>query len=369
MKKYLASLMVLLIGVVTFTSCNDDNSTSYRRVTYSNGAYIVNAGSGSTIAGSISFVNYTDNSVISDYFTQANGKSVGFMPNDGIVYGNKIYIVVDKENLIWVLDKKSFKEITHISTTKLMGDNEGTEPRHIIAGGGHVFFTTYGKDEGYVGEIDTTNYNLVQSYKVGKKPECLIGYQNMIYVANSDWGYGDASISAINLADNTISTNAIEGVANPQKIFIANNNLYVDNTSYDANWNVNGEIRLVDLSSKTSTKVADGKCAAINSNGYFYMVNNTDNSYSVYNTNTKISSSITFTGETPTYPCCINIDPITGHIFILSNVKNNDTGYIDYNANCLLYEYDSNNNYLRKYEVGLNPTTVFFDAGYSIVEN
>ena len=55
---------------------------------------------------------------------------------------------------------KTKQSIKQIKTTELLGNAEGAEPRHIIAGGGNVYFTTYG---GYVAAVDTTSFALHHS--------------------------------------------------------------------------------------------------------------------------------------------------------------------------------------------------------------
>ena len=63
-----------------------------------------------------------------------------------------------------VLNPKTFKEITKISTTALLGEAEGVNPRHMTAHGSKVYVSTYG---GYVAEIDTVAFNMTRSFKVG----------------------------------------------------------------------------------------------------------------------------------------------------------------------------------------------------------
>ena len=153
MKKYLLGLAVLLMGTAVMTSCSDDNDgpETYLQV-YSTGAYVVNSGNMyNKIESSLTAIDYASSTATQNVFKAANGRSLGNTANDGIVYGNKIYLAVDQSNTIEVIDKKTKQSIKQIKTSELLGNAEGTEPRHIIAGDGKVYFTTYG---GYVAAVD-----------------------------------------------------------------------------------------------------------------------------------------------------------------------------------------------------------------------
>lgn len=140
---------------------------------------------------------------------------------------------------------------------------EGAEPRHIIAGNGHVFFTTYG---GYLAAVDTVNYALTAKTKVGSYPEGLAGYGNTIIVANSDYARGNGTISVVDLNTFRADTRTIQGIHNPQKVFIVDGNVYVlDWSYYEGEWPNSvekGESALRYVTNMTSSKVADAYYAS-----------------------------------------------------------------------------------------------------------
>ena len=166
MKKYLLGLAVLLMGTAVMTSCDPDEDypETYLQE-YSTGAYVVNSGNMySNIESSLTAIDYASSTATQNVFKTANGRSLGNTANDGIVYGNKIYLAVDQSNTIEVIDKKTKQSIKQIKTTDLLGKAEGAEPRHISADGGKVYFTTYG---GYVAAVDTTSFALQKKWQVG----------------------------------------------------------------------------------------------------------------------------------------------------------------------------------------------------------
>ena len=381
MKKYLLGLAVLLMGTAVMTSCSDDNDgpETYLQE-YSTGAYVVNSGNMySNIKSSLTAIDYASSTATQNVFKAANGRTLGNIANDGIVYGNKIYLAVDKENTIEVIDKTTKKSIKQINTTELLGKAEGADPRHIIADGGKVYFTTYG---GYVAAVDTTDFALQKKWQVGSYPEGLVIGNGNLYVANSNYGAGGGNISCINLANDNVETKNIEGVNNPTSIYYAAGLLYVlDNQYYDASYNAYGEnsLRTVEFAQGTSQKVADGNYAACVTTGaattartsvekvrpHFFVLNapyGGTPSVSVFVAGITQPQPMTLS-EMPVSPCGIFADPLNGHIFVLS-YRLGDSGYADYNGNGYVVEYDSTGKKLHEYETGVGSCAMFFDSAY-----
>lgn len=377
MKKYLLGLAVLLMGTAVMTSCSDDNDgpETYLQE-YSTGAYVVNSGNMyNKIESSLTAIDYASSTATQKVFKAANGRSLGNTANDGIVYGNKIYLAVDQSNTIEVIDKKTKQSIKQIKTTDLLGKAEGAEPRHIIADGGKVYFTTYG---GYVAAVDTINFVLADKYKVGSCPEGLVIGGSNLYVANSNYGKGGGNISCIDLSSKKVETKNIEGVNNPTGIYYASGLLYVlDNQYYDASWNAYGEnsLRTVNFAEGKSQKVADGNYAVCVTPGattrmqaahpYFYVLNapfGGTPSVSVLAAGSTQPQAMTLSGM-PVSPCGIFADPLNGHIFVLS-YKMGDKGTPDYNGNGYVVEYDRAGQKQHEYETGVGSCAMFFDSAY-----
>ncbi len=375
MKKYLLGLAVLLMGTAVMTSCSDDNDgpQTYLQV-YSTGAYVVNAGNMySNIESSLTAIDYASSTATQNVFKSANSRSLGNTANDGIVYGNKIYIAVDQSNTIEVIDKTTKQSVRQISTTSLLGNTEGKEPRHIIADAGKVYFTTYG---GYVAAVDTTNFALAGKYQVGSRPEGLVMGNGKIYVANSNYGKGGGNISCINLSSGNVETKDIEGVHNPTSIYCALGRVYViDNQYYDDAWNTYGEntLRTVDFSNGTSQKVADGNYAVCVNPGtvtrmdvarpYFYVLNapyGGTASVSIVAAGSTDVQAVNLS-EMPVSPCGIFCDPLNGHIFVLS-YRMGEYG-ADYNGNGYVVEYSLGEK-VHEYETGVGSCAMFFDSAY-----
>lgn len=369
------------MGTAVMTSCDpaEDYPETYLQE-YSTGAYVVNSGNMySNIESSLTAIDYASSTATQNVFKTANGRSLGNTANDGIVYGNKIYLAVDQSNTIEVIDKKTKQSIKQIKTTDLLGNAEGAEPRHISADGGKVYFTTYG---GYVAAVDTTSFALQKKWKVGSYPEGLVIAHGNIYVANSNYGKGGGNISCINLSNDKVETKNIEGVNNPTSIYYASNVLYVlDNQYYDASYNAYGEnsLRTVSFAEGKSQKVADGNYAVCVTPGatttartsveevrpYFFVLNapfGGTPSVSVLAAGSMQAQTMTLS-EMPVSPCGIFADPLNGHIFVLS-YRLGDKGYPDYSGNGYVVEYDRAGQKQHEYETGVGSCAMFFDSAY-----
>lgn len=371
------------MGTAVMTSCSDDNDgpETYLPV-YSTGAYVVNSGNMyNKIESSLTAIDYASSTATQNVFKAANGRSLGNTANDGIVYGNKIYLAVDQSNTIEVIDKKTKQSIKQIKTTDLLGKAEGADPRHIIADGGKVYFTTYG---GYVAAVDTTDFALQKKWQVGSYPEGLVIGNGNLYVANSNYGAGGGNISCINLSNDNVETKNIEGVNNPTSIYYAAGLLYVlDNPVYGPapDYAATGEnsLRTVSFAEGKSQKVADGNYAVCVTTGaattartsvemvrpHFFVLNTPYGgtpSVSVLVAGSTQAQAMTLS-EMPVSPCGIFADPLNGHIFVLS-YKMGDNGYADYNGNGYVVEYDSAGQKQHEYATGVGSCAMFFDSAY-----
>ena len=372
MKKYLFNLAVMVLGTTLLTSCLGDDKKTDDPVEYivTNGALIINNGSSyNGIDGSLTFLDYETGEAKQNVYKTANGTSLGGTPNALLVYGDKIYIAGSDENTVFVLNKKTFKEIEKISTTAEMGDAEGAMPRYITAYGNNVYVSTYG---GYVGVIDTLTLSLRDMYKVGSYPEGMaVGTKDnvpFLYVANSDYGNGNGSISIINLSSGAVSEFKNEKIRNPQELAVAGDYIYVlDWGYYDENW-VQKEAGVYLINGSSVQKIipdATGMAAA----GYNILTFNApydsgkQTTYSIYNIAYGTQSTFTLTGDSANpivSPAAISIDPNTGYVLIASRTKNAETGYPDYAAPGFVNMYTGNGQYVKTLATGVEPHQITY---------
>ena len=382
MKKYVFGL-TLMMGATLLTGCikDSENSNKPYEFTITEGLLVVNNGNvANGIDGSLSFLDFVNETTQQNVYKTANGASLGGTPNDVIHYGHKIYVVGSDENTIFVLNAKTFKEIKKISTTEILGEAEGTNPRHMTAYNGRVYVSTYG---GYVAEIDTVGFTMTRSFKVGSVPEglgiglSLDGNTAKLYVANSDYGNGNGSISIVDLGTGSVTDFKHELIRNPQEILASADVVYVlDYGYYDMNDNwLQKEAGVYMIYNNTVTKIipdATGMAGVGNSIVTFNApYGSSTTTYSVFNTRTGILSAFSPKGDSdrPVFsPCAIAIDANTYNVMIASRPKDPDTGYPSYAMPGYVNIYTSAGNYVGTYEAGVEPHKIEFSYGTTTLQ-
>lgn len=372
MKKYLLSFAVLLMGAALFTACNDDNDGPYYPfpVVVSDGAYVICGGNmGSSINGSLTYIDYATQSASQNVFKNKNGRSLGMTVNDAIIYGSKMYIVVTNENTIEVVNAKTMESIEKIEIIEMLGAEKGSNPRSITAADGKIYVSTYGSSSGngYVAAIDTMTFGLATIYTAGSYPEGIAVANNHLYVANSDYGMGkNPSISVIDLTTGIDSPIKSDKIVNPMTVAVAGSDIYVfDMGNYST---VMGGLRLISGMNSSMTRTLF-ECTHVGFAGHnIYAIN------SVYGKDapTKYFSYNILTGETTTYdvglkrffnPNVITADPATGKIYIASyNEDPSRPGKAGYAVNGYVAEYSPSGELLNTYDCGVGPNAIVFNA-------
>lgn len=375
MKKQLLSFAVML-STLLFTAClNNDNTPSTYLVPISKGVYVV--GSGNTangISGNLTYFDYTTKSTTKDVFDRINGASLGnSVLNDAMRYGDKMYVVADGENSVFVADAKTLRLIMVINLTAddMLGA-KGISPRRITANDDKIYVSTYG---GCVAAIDTVNFALAKKYEVGSYPEGLMILKNHLIVANSDYGNGNASISIIDMQGGTTETITDENIRNPQEIAMAGSYIYyLDYGQYgDAPDYVqeHAGVYRYDIYNKTTERIipdATGMTCYGTSIVTFNNANGVEKTtYSIYDIQTK--SIKTFEPEGVESPAAIAIDPLMRYLLIASNRKLPGGQYGDYSSAGFVIFYDPTTmTKLGSFDCGVGPIRFAFNNSIEEIE-
>jgi len=368
MKKHVLTFAVMVMGTTLFTACNNDDDEQHGTfpVAVSNGIFMVCSGNSSqSIDGSLSYYNYVTQAGTVDVFKDNNGRSLGQTPNDALCYGEKLYIVVSGEHKVFVANAKTMKVQHTIDMTELMGEEDGVNPRRIAADNGNIYVSTYG---GYVAAIDTVDFELQKKYKAGSYPEGIAVANGYLYVANSDYGNGNASISIINLQTGTDTPIMNENIRNPQDIVTAGSDIYfLDYGQYDENWNQKNAGVYRVRSSEVTAVIPNATMMAA-AGYYIYTINapygGDATSYSIFDIRT--ASSRQLTPADIDSPAAIGVDPISGEVAIASYKLNG--GYADWAANGYVNIYDSNVTTKKTtFTCGVGPQRFVYNIGIDIV--
>lgn len=360
MKLRKLSGLALVMGAVLFTGClkSESNNNNNQEYVVTEGAYVINAGDPANgIDGSLSFIDY--NTAIVNH----NIYPIGQNPSDVMVYGNKVYVVGCGTNTIYVFDKKTNTLLDKINTIDEMGEEAGFEPRYATAYGSNAYVSTHG---GYVAVIDTTSLTITNKFKVGSYPEGMgVGTtkdsngnikEASLYVANSDNGNGNGSISKIIFGTGSVSEIKNESIKNPQRIVVAGSTAFVldagtideEGVQKDAGVYMVAD-NTVSLLIKDATGMTAGGSSIIT---YNYPKGSSKVEYKVCNLYYNSLSSFYLSGDTSkpiSNPSAICVDPNVGYLLIAN------PGYVNM--------YDGNGNFVKSFDVGENPVAISYSYG------
>lgn len=372
MKKLISMAVIMLATALSFTSClKSDDQRDPVVYLLASGAYVVNSGNQSSgVEGTLTYFDYSSQLVTQNIYQKANAASLGNTVNDATVCGSKLYVVGSDEKTIFVTDRNSVKKVKNISTGEYT-------PRHIAAYGSHVYVSTYSNK---VLDIDTLSLSVVKEYNCGNYSEGIDAFEKYVFVADSNYGKGKdgASISVINTETGETQKYTNDNIVNPTIIwtFVEYNGkihvYYVDQGSYDANWNQSGQGVYELASDGKSYKLCEATMAAMSGNGIIYAINApytnpaTKPTYMWYNLYNGAKGTFIDGSDIDT-PAGLSVDPANGYVVITS--YNKVDGWASYSTPGYACIYDANGKMLKKFDTGVGPTAVCFNKFDYVVQN
>lgn len=283
------------------------------------GAYVLSEGS--TNNTKLSYYNKATNAVIGDFFLQQNPTKpagLGSIGNDMILYGSKLYVVMNVSNIVTVLTANNavfIKDISFVAS----GVNKG--PRYATAARGKVYVSS---SDGTVSVIDTSSLNITKTIIVGANPEGIAASSNFLYVANSG-GFNfpnyDSTVSLVDL-NTELEVRKIKVGLNPYKVEInAGGNVFV--SAYGNFSTIPASISLINGATNTSSINLGNNFSYSNiriSGDIAYLYNNYGGTGTakVYNTalNTIIRNEFITDGTVIQTPYGLNVDEQNGDVYI-----------------------------------------------------
>ncbi len=217
MKKVI--LKSLLIGSVILSACKKDDSVIVPVApAISGGTYVLSEGGFGANNAKLAYRSDSSGAVSGDFFLQQNPTitaGLGDLANDAIVYGSKLYIVMNGSNNVTVLNAKSGVYLNAIS---FIAGPVNKSPRIALGYNGRLYVTAF---DGTVNVIDTSSLSIINSIQVGPNPEGLAAVGNYLYVANSGGlnAVPDSTVSVVNLTTN-LEVQRITVCVNPQTVAV-----------------------------------------------------------------------------------------------------------------------------------------------------
>jgi YVTN family beta-propeller protein len=316
--------------VVSFLfSCSKDNTPAPPPVPpkVTTGVFVLNQGKYSANNTMLTYYDFASGMQTTDFFKTVNGFGLGDTGSDFIIYGGKMYIVMNVSGYVAVANSITAKFIDTISF-KNAGVNRG--PENVVSAGGNIFVSS---TDGTVAVIDTSSLAITKFIKVGSNPAQMVVAGDNLYVSNTG-GFSatyDSTVSIIPLNTLTETGRIVVGI-NPGSITTDNTgNIYVACTGDY----VKVVPTLVKVNINTNTVVqsvnsAFGYVRYYNSNlfttgGYLGAAN--VGIFSPVNLASVRSSFIT-DGTVIVNPYGLDIDPATGDVYVGDAKDYNSSGEV-----------------------------------------
>ncbi len=268
-----------------------------------------------------------------DVFFNKNGRRLGDIANDILVYGGKIYITVGLSSTLEITDL----ELNSVKKISLTDGSKNREPHGLACHNGKVYIACF---DGTLVKIDTASLTVENVISVGANPENICVSKGFAYITNSggmDYiagGNHDSTVSVVNLTTFT-ETKKITVGKNPFSIGADENGDIIVGCRGDYGMTTPfsmHRISTTDHSVYTFTNVQASDFAF--SNAYFYTVTyNLDwtkagTTYTAYNTIEQTQSDFLADPNLIESPYAINFNSENSHIYISDAVNYTSAGRV-----------------------------------------
>ncbi len=218
-------LFATCIAISFLFSCSKNNTPAPPPVPpkVTTGVFVLNQGTYGANNTTLTYYDFASGTQTTDFFKNVNGFGLGDTGSDFIIYGGKMYIVMNVSGYVAVANGVTAKFIDTISF-KNAGVNRG--PENIVASGGNVFVSS---TDGTVAVIDTSTLAITKYITVGSNPAQMVVTGDILYVSNTGAFSAtfDSTVSVIPLNTLTESARIVVGI-NPGSITTDNSgSIYV----------------------------------------------------------------------------------------------------------------------------------------------
>ncbi len=338
--KRLLHLIALVIVLISAQGCRDEiyvfpsETTPVAPGTDGDimGFYLLNEGNMGSNKASLDYFDATAGNYIRNIYSERNPsavKELGDVGNSMVIYGSKLYAMINCSHKVEVMDARTARRINKIDIANC---------RAAVGHGKYLYVTSYvapvGVDPkspcGAVFKVDTLSLEVVGSVTVGYQPEDIAVVNGKLYVANSG-GYlapnYDRTVSVIDIATFEVVSTIDVGI-NLNRIAVDRHGLlYV--TSRGDNGDVPPSLYVIDPDAGAVTAHLDipvSRMVISGDSAYYYgterneIAGYTRNSYGIIDLATQKRIDTDFfensTVESVKMPYCIAINPENGDLYL-----------------------------------------------------
>ncbi len=352
---------ILILGIIlTFVSCGGDEQQSEDK-NIAKGLFVLNEGNYTNASSSLTFYDPEADTVMNNLFYRVNLSPLGDAANSMMIDENGMYIVVNNSKYIYRVDEKTMK-----FEAKLDGF---TSPRNIIS---------ISREKAYVSDMESTGLWIINPatmqktgfVELGNTTEKMIRYKNEVVVTNwSNYYQPETSNNTVQFVD--IATDKlvaeVEVAAEPNSIVLDNKNRLWVLCSGGYVPPCEPALFCIDAETRQIVKridFAEGdypSSMAIDKAGEnLYILNGGFGTLNLY----KMSVEAEALPETPFVNSLQDADN-SAKVFSTVAVSEDGDVYItdvkNYMQNGDVLRYDSNGNFISKFEAGIIPGAMMFN--------
>lgn len=203
-----------------FISCDKDEIETGSD--YSNGILVSGEGSGAG-TGSVSFIPQDLSTSTDLIYKIENGSELGINLQSMELSDSKIYISVDNQNTITVVDRVTFEEVGSIKSQLL-------KPRYMEIVGDKGYSTNWGTgawgnnvDDDFVAVIDLNTNTVTKKISVAVGPERILEKNGKLYVSHKGGFDTNNKISVIDIATEVVTE--ISVADKPDELIVDNSDV------------------------------------------------------------------------------------------------------------------------------------------------
>lgn len=293
--------------------------------------------------------------VCPDVFKEVNGRGLGDVANDILIYGSKVYIVVNVSALIEVVDIYTGKSIRQIPLLDENGINR--QPRLICSYKNKIYGCCF---DGSVVRIDTSTLKVDGMAQAGQNPDGICVAKHKLYVSNSgglNYPDYDHTVSVFDLTTFK-ETKKIKVGINPTviKADVLGDVYVLSCGNYSE---IQPCLQRIDTEKDSLVQTFPFKLSNFDISGdllyfYYYDYSSSSVNFQVLNvkTETVVNSSFIQEDISIKMPYAIDVNPKDGSIFIADALDYQTTGEV--------YCFTKNGKLSYQFEAGLCPKKTIF---------
>jgi len=345
--------------LVLFTACDKDDVPAGPSVAPAKGLYVLSEGNFFANNTKLAFYNLATSTVTGSYYEQQNpsqSAGLGDTGNDMVIYGSKLYIMMNVSSQVTVLNAATGVLIKKIP----FKDGSGNDklPRYAVATRGKIYVSS---SDNTVSVIDTTALAITSSITVGSNPEGMSVAGNYLYVANSggfNYPNVDSTVSVVDLSTQA-EIKKIKVGRSPNRVeTAANGDVFV--SAYGVQ-TIPASVSVINSSNNT-LKTTLGTGFAYShlkvSGNLVYMFNNYGGTGTskLYNaaTGTVVRNEFITDGTVITTPYGINVNEENGDVYITDAKDFSSAGSVT------CFDKDGKKKFSFSVSPGVNPNKVLF---------